>query len=128
MARAAVRSRWVRVRDRRVCPAIVAAVLLVLVASTYATLRPLIAKVEGVSDGDTIMAFTSNQTKLRIRLLGIDAPQIPQGPTQAALRVGVVAAFKNDRLTSTWGRWNCDGSCASYIMPVIPVDARCGFL
>ncbi len=39
----------------------------------------LVAKVERVLDGDTIVAFTSNQTKLRIRLLGIDAPEVPHG-------------------------------------------------
>ncbi len=37
--------------------------------------RTRIASVERVSDGDTITAITSNQTKLRIRLLGTDAPR-----------------------------------------------------
>ncbi len=54
--------------------------LFVLVASAYAaTARTLTAKVERVSDGDTVTAVTSNQTKLRIRLLGIDAPEVPHG-------------------------------------------------
>jgi endonuclease YncB( thermonuclease family) len=44
-----------------------------------ATPRTLVAKVERVSDGDTITATSSNQTKLRIRLLGIDAPEVPHG-------------------------------------------------
>ncbi len=44
-----------------------------------ATPRTLTAKVERVSDGDTITAFTSNQTMLRIRLLGIDAPEVVHG-------------------------------------------------
>jgi endonuclease YncB( thermonuclease family) len=44
-----------------------------------ATPRTLVAKVERVSDGDTVIATTSNQTKLRIRLLGIDAPEVPNG-------------------------------------------------
>ena len=43
------------------------------------TARTLLAKVERVSDGETITAFTSDQTRLRIRLLGIDAPKAPQG-------------------------------------------------
>ena len=38
--------------------------------------RSLIATVQHVSDGDTITAITSNQTKLRIRLLGIDPPEM----------------------------------------------------
>ena len=37
--------------------------------------RTLIAAVERVSDGETVTAFTGNGTKLRIRLLGIDAPE-----------------------------------------------------
>jgi endonuclease YncB( thermonuclease family) len=35
--------------------------------------------VERVADGDTVTVITSNQTKLRIRLFGIDAPEIPKG-------------------------------------------------
>ncbi len=41
--------------------------------------RTLVAKVERVSDGDTVIAVTSEGTKLRLRLLGIDAPEVPQG-------------------------------------------------
>jgi hypothetical protein len=32
-----------------------------------------------VADGDTVTVITSNQTKLRIRMLGIDAPETPKG-------------------------------------------------
>jgi endonuclease YncB( thermonuclease family) len=35
--------------------------------------------VERISDGDTLAAITDNKTKLRIRLLGIDSPEIPYG-------------------------------------------------
>ncbi len=35
--------------------------------------------VERVADGDTITMITPNQTKLRIRMLGIDAPETPKG-------------------------------------------------
>ncbi len=44
-----------------------------------ATPRTLVAKVERVSDGDTITALTSEGTKLGLRLLGIDAPEVPHG-------------------------------------------------
>ena len=58
----------------------VAAVLLLLPPSTHAaTPRSLSATVERVSDGDTVVAITANQTKLRIRLLGIDAPETAHG-------------------------------------------------
>ena len=35
--------------------------------------------VERVADGDTVTVVTPNQTKLRIRMLGIDAPETPKG-------------------------------------------------
>jgi micrococcal nuclease len=42
-------------------------------------LRTEDGRVERVADGDTITVITPNQTKLRIRLLGIDAPETPKG-------------------------------------------------
>ncbi len=57
-----------------------ATVLLLFPLSAHAaTPRTLVARVERVSDGDTITATTSNQTKLRLRLLGIDAPEVLHG-------------------------------------------------
>jgi len=41
--------------------------------------RSLVATVKHVSDGDTVTAISVNGTKLRIRLLGIDAPETPHG-------------------------------------------------
>jgi endonuclease YncB( thermonuclease family) len=35
--------------------------------------------VTSVADGDTLTVITSNQTKLRIRMFGIDAPETPKG-------------------------------------------------
>jgi micrococcal nuclease len=35
--------------------------------------------VEHVADGDTVTVITPNQTKLRIRMFGIDAPETPKG-------------------------------------------------
>lgn len=43
--------------------------------------RPVTVIVKRVSDGDTITALTSERTKLRIRFLGIDAPEVPHGIT-----------------------------------------------
>ena len=58
----------------------VATLPLLLPPSTHAaTPRSLSATVERVSDGDTVVAITANQTKLRLRLLGIDAPEIAHG-------------------------------------------------
>jgi len=44
-----------------------------------ATPLTLVAKVERISDDDTVTAITSNHIKLRIRLLGIDAPEVSHG-------------------------------------------------
>ncbi len=54
--------------------------LLVLPQSlAAASPRTIVAKVDRVSDGDTLVATAANGTKLRIRLLGIDAPEILHG-------------------------------------------------
>ncbi len=57
----------------------VSLLFLFLGSARAATPRTLTAKVERVSDGDTLMAFTSEGTKLRLRLLGIDAPEVLHG-------------------------------------------------
>jgi micrococcal nuclease len=58
----------------------VALQLLLLVAVAHAeTPRVLQAIVERVADGDTLIAVSENGTRLRLRLLGIDAPEIPHG-------------------------------------------------
>jgi len=57
---------------------VVTVLLLILPLSAQAaTPRTLVATVVSVSAGDTITALASEGTKLRIRLLGIDAPEIP---------------------------------------------------
>ena len=59
---------------------LVFAVSLICVASASgASPRFLSASVQRVADGDSITALSDNGTKLRIRFLGIDAPQIPHG-------------------------------------------------
>ncbi len=64
----------------RVCFSIVATVLLLFPLSPRAaTPITLVAEVERVRDGDTITALTSEGTKLKIRLLGNDAPEVPHG-------------------------------------------------
>lgn len=46
--------------------------------STYATTRIVTGTVIKVSDGDTIHVKTPEQTKLKIRLYGVDAPEMPK--------------------------------------------------
>lgn len=54
--------------------------LVILLSSAHAaTPRTLLAKVERVSDGGSLVAVSENGTKLRFRLLGIDAPEAPHG-------------------------------------------------
>jgi micrococcal nuclease len=60
--------------------ALFSVLLLWLFPSAHAgTPRTFVAKVDRVSDGDTVPVTTSGATKLRIRLLGIDAPEIAHG-------------------------------------------------
>ncbi len=56
--------------------AVAASLLLLLSSGHAATPRTLVAKVNRVSDGETVIAISDNGTKLRIRLLGIDAPEV----------------------------------------------------
>ena len=44
-----------------------------------ATPRTLIATVQCIGDGDTLVALSSNGTKLHIRLIGIDTHNIAHG-------------------------------------------------
>lgn len=46
-----------------------------IAAQGYAAMRNISGTVTKVSDGDTIQAITPEQTKLRVRLYGIDAPE-----------------------------------------------------
>ena len=46
-----------------------------IIDTTNAAIRTLTGTVSKVSDGDTIHVTTSEQTKLRVRLYGIDAPE-----------------------------------------------------
>ncbi len=55
------------------------AYLALAVPSFSASPRSLVATVQRVADSDTITAISANDTKIRIRLLGIDTPEIPHG-------------------------------------------------
>ena len=51
-------------------------------------IRTIIGTVIKVSDGDTIQVTTTEQTKLRVRLYGIDAPEMPKtNPPPGYVRV-----------------------------------------
>lgn len=64
---------------RRMAIWLAAAHLVLLAAATpqAAPPRSVLVTVERVADGDTLMATSEDSTRLRIRLLGIDAPEIP---------------------------------------------------
>jgi endonuclease YncB( thermonuclease family) len=64
---------------RPVLPILVGLLWCLLSPAHASTPRLLVANVDRVSDGDTLIATSANRTKLRIRLLGIDAPEIPHG-------------------------------------------------
>ena len=60
-------------RFRWVVPAIIFAFT---IPALTAAPRSLVATVQHVADGDSVTAISDNGTKLRIRLLGIDAPEV----------------------------------------------------
>jgi endonuclease YncB( thermonuclease family) len=65
-------------------PLIALALFAITVPAHWADSRSLVASVQCVSDGDTIIAMTADGTKLRVRLLGIDAPEIPPATNPAS--------------------------------------------
>ncbi len=52
--------------------------ILMLAHHAHATIRTVTGTVTKVSDGDTIQVVTPEQTKLKVRLYGIDAPETPK--------------------------------------------------
>jgi endonuclease YncB( thermonuclease family) len=65
-------------------PTLLACILLVVAlgcgdTGSAASPRSLVATVQHVADGDSVTVLADNGTKLRIRLLGIDAPEIGHG-------------------------------------------------
>jgi hypothetical protein len=65
---------------RRLLPWLVALGLLTLAVHALSTCpRSLVATVRHIADGDTLPSLISDGTKLRIRLLGIDPPEIANG-------------------------------------------------
>ena len=56
---------------------IVCCILLCLLNSVQgAALQTIVGTINRVSDGDSVTALSNNNAKLRIRLLGIDAPEV----------------------------------------------------
>lgn len=53
------------------------------VAPSHAVIRTITGTVTKISDGDTIQVVTPEQTKLKIRLYGIDAAEMPGTGTQS---------------------------------------------
>ncbi len=52
--------------------------ILMLAHHAHAVMRTVAGTITKVSDGDTIQVITPEQTKLKVRLYGIDAPETPK--------------------------------------------------
>jgi endonuclease YncB( thermonuclease family) len=52
--------------------------MMVLAHHAHAAIRTVTGTVTKISDGDTIQLTTPEQTKLKVRLYGIDAPEMPR--------------------------------------------------
>jgi micrococcal nuclease len=66
-------------RSSRMCGLGFIVVLVACVVPVVHATHEIPARAGRVADGVTLTVFTANGTKLRVRLLGIDAPEIPRG-------------------------------------------------
>jgi micrococcal nuclease len=57
---------------------ILGVIAFIIVPASQAFIRTVTGTVTKVSDGDTIHLTTPEQTKLKVRLYGIDAPETPK--------------------------------------------------
>jgi endonuclease YncB( thermonuclease family) len=69
----------VKLSGLRFAAAVTIATLFLATVAFAATPHSLVAKVDRVADGDSVTATTNDGTRLRIRLLGIDAPEVANG-------------------------------------------------
>jgi len=65
---------------------IAAAVVGISAQARAADIRTITARVVGVHDGDTLTALTDDKRQLKVRLHGIDAPELGQPFGQASKR------------------------------------------
>ncbi len=79
MAREIIRGIAGLLRGKPVTGLVLLALLFAIPAQSDAAIRVVSGTVVSVSDGDSITVVTPEQTKLRIRLYGIDAPETQKG-------------------------------------------------
>jgi endonuclease YncB( thermonuclease family) len=63
---------------KHLCVIFIIAIILSAASAYAATIRTVTGTVTKVSDGDTIHVKTPEQTKLKVRLYGVDAPETPK--------------------------------------------------
>ncbi len=93
-------------RPRLLTSTLATLVALWLAGAAHAgTPHTLVAKADRVSEGDTVTGITSEGSKLRIRLLGIDVPEVAHG-TNLDQPFGEEAREYLDHLTvENWSAW-----------------------
>jgi hypothetical protein len=67
-----------------------------------------VGTLERVADGDTITAISANGTKLRIRLLGTNGPEITHGSKQGSFSV---SGQRLSRPPDLWQDGEAGGRC-----------------
>lgn len=70
--------------DMLVRPMIAIAVTAIGISAHAADIKAITARVVGVHDGDTITSLKDDKQQLKVRLHGIDAPELGQPFGQAA--------------------------------------------
>jgi endonuclease YncB( thermonuclease family) len=86
---------------------VIAAVLVLFITPAFAD--PIIARVVGVHDGDTITVLTPEKRQIKIRLAEIDAPELSQPYGKKAKQLLSLMVFGKDvsimpRTTDKYGR------------------------
>jgi len=103
--------------------AIVAAAALALPAHA-ADVQTITARVVGVQDGDTITALTDDKPQLKVRLHGIDAPELGQPFGQASKQALSNLVFGKQVTLHTTGTDRYKRTLARVTVGDIEVDAQ----
>ena len=104
---------------------VIAAAVIGLSAETHAAdVQTITVRVIGVHDGDTLTALTADRTQLKVRLHGIDAPELGQPFRQASKRALSDLVFGKQVTLHTTGTDRYKRTLAHVTVGDIEVDAQ----
>jgi len=103
---------------------IILSAMLLIAADAVAEDQTITARVVGVHDGDTITALTDDKRQLKVRLHGIDAPELGQPFGQASKRALSDLVFGKQVTLHTTGTDRYKRTLAHVTVDDIEVDAQ----